>query len=370
MVRAAVDLFDRPVVQVDVPGSWEALDEIQRGGYNLVVTALHVDKHMKGFELALRVSQLSPSTAVIILAEADALEELDDETTAESPFVYMRRPVDVGHFIQVVHAALHGEDVFKVSPPATHLAPITLDELGPVPTLDPKATDVIVDTLMRDVGARTIVLSNRGGDTLLERGAIGAIDRTQLTQALLPMVRTTIAMGSLVGGHIATLQYFDGDNFDVFVLSVGYHHFLSLIFDGQAGARQFGSVTRFGRRAAEDLKALLGSAAYKLEPPPLLEPEPPVAEPEETPEEVVEPIAVKAETWEADDTPLPEPEPEPAVEPIGNFDISIFDGLAALDNQAADDLFNPERLAEIANESRRGRGPLTYEEARELGIVP
>lgn len=370
LVRAAVDLFDHPVVQVDVPGSWEALDEIQRGGYNLVVTALHIDKHMKGFELALRVRQLSPSTAVIILAEPDALEELDDETRAESPFVYMRRPVDVNYFIQVVHAALHGQDVLKVSTPSTPLAPITLDELGPVPTLDPKATDVIVDTLMRDVGARTIVLSSRGGDTLLERGAVGTLDRSQLTQSLLPMVRTTIAMGNLVGGHIATLQYFDGDSYDVFVLSVGYHHFLSLIFDGQAGARQFGAVTRFGRRAAEDLKALLGSAAYKLEPPPLREPEPPEPEPEDVIEDVVEPIAVKAETWEADETPLPEPEPEPAAEPIGDFDVSILDGLAALDKQAADDLFDPERLAEIANESRRGRGPLTYEEARELGIVP
>lgn len=370
LVRAAVDLFDQPVVQVDVPGSWEALDEIQRGGYQLVVTALHIDKHMKGFELALRVRQVSPSTAIVILAEPDALEELDEETRAESPFVYLRRPVDVAHFIQVVHAALRGQDVRAVSTPLAPIAPVALDELGPVPVLDPKATDVIVDTLMRDVGARTIVLSSRSGDTLLERGAVGTLDRNHLTQALLPMVRSTIAMGALVGGHIATLQYFDGDSYDVFVLSVGYHHFLSLIFDGQAGARQFGAVTRFGRRAAEDLKALLGSAAYKLEPPPLREPEPPVPAPPEVVEDVVEPVAVKAETWDADDVALAEPEPEPAAEPIGDFDVSILDGLAELDKQAADDLFDPDRLAEIASESRHGRGPLTYEEARELGIVP
>ena len=369
MVRAAVDLFDRPVVQVDVPGSWEALDEIQRGGYNLVVTALHIDKHMNGFELALRVRQLSPATAVLILAEADALEELDEETRAESPFVYMRRPVDVIHFMQVIHAALHGQDVLKVTAPTARLAPVTLNELGPVPALDPRASEVIVDTLMRDVGARTIVLTSRAGDVLLERGAVGTLDRNQLAQALLPMVRTTIGMGDLVGGHIATLQLFDGDSYDVFVLSVGYHHFLSLIFDGLAGARQFGAVTRFGRRAAEDLKALLGSAAYKLEPPPpLLAPEPD-DEPDAPPVEIIEPMAVKAETWGADDT-LPEPELEASLEPIADFDMSILDGLIGLDNQAADDLFSPERLAEIASESRHGRGPLTYEEARELGIVP
>ena len=80
-------------------------------------------------------------------------------------------------------------------------------------------------------------------------------------------------------------------------------------------------------------------------------------------------MAVKAETWGADDT-LPEPELEASLEPIADFDMSILDGLIGLDNQAADDLFSPERLAEIASESRHGRGPLTYEEARELGIVP
>ena len=36
----------------------------------------------------------------------------------------------------------------------------------------------------------------------------------------------------------------------------------------------------------------------------------------------------------------------------------------------ADDLFDPDKLAEIANETRRERGPLSYDEARELGIIP
>lgn len=374
MVRAAVALLERPVVQVDVPGSTTALDEIQRGGYSLLVTSLHIDKHMQGFELALRVRQLSPSTAVVIVAEADALEDLDDETRADSPFVYMRRPVDAAQFLAVIHAALQGQDVLNLPTPAA--APVKgtsfeMDGLGPVPALDSKASEVIIDTLLSDVGARAVVLCSRTAQILLERGANGSLDRKQMTQALLPSVQATIGMGELVGGHIATLQYFDGDSHDVFVLSVGYHHFLALIFDGQAGARQFGVVTRFGRRAAEDLKALLGSAAYTLERAPA--PAPIEMDiPAQAPAEVVEPMAVKAETWEPDVLPPPvaAPEPEAAAEPIADFDASFLDGLSQLDSQTADDLFDPERLAEIANEARRGRGPLTYEEARELGIVP
>src|SRR5215207_482814 len=114
--------------------------------------------------------------------------------------------------------------------------------------------------------------------------------------------------------------------------------------------RQFGAVTRFGRRAAEDLKALLGASAF------LIQPSAPAAEaprrkttravePEPEPEEVA-PTALKAETW--DETPA-EPEPqEMQLEPITSFDPSIFDALGQLDSADADDLFNPDKLAEIA----------------------
>jgi hypothetical protein len=60
------------------------------------------------------------------------------------------------------------------------------------------------------------------------------------------------------------------------------------------------------------------------------------------------------------------------LEPIPDLDLSLFDkkALEDLDTSLADDLFDPEKLAEIANETRRERGPLTYDEARELGIIP
>src|SRR5688500_338693 len=82
IVRAAIDLSDRPAIQVDMRGSLEALEEVKRGGYRLLVTALRIDRQMKGFELALRISQISPETAIVILADADDLEELDEETAA------------------------------------------------------------------------------------------------------------------------------------------------------------------------------------------------------------------------------------------------------------------------------------------------
>ena len=67
------------------------------------------------------------------------------------------------------------------------------------------------------------------------------------------------------------------------------------------------------------------------------------------------------------------PEPEPLrLSPVENLDMSLFDDklLGELDAAAADDLFDPDKLAQIASETRRERGPLSYDEARELGIIP
>jgi CheY-like chemotaxis protein len=367
IVRAAIDLMDRSVIQVDVPGGAEALEEVARGGYSLLITALRIGK-MQGIELALRTRQASGDTAVVILADPDD-HDIDEETRKESPFVYMRRPVDVHQFVRVLSAALDGTDVFAaMSDPAPPPHP-ELEDMGPVPALDLKAAYVVIDKLLTDVGAMAIVLSSRAGDVLLERGAVGYLDRELLTTALLPMVRTTINMGDLVGGQASALQFYDGDQYDVFVLSIGFHHFLCLVFDGQAGARQFGAVTRFGRRAAEDLKALLGTSAYVIQTPAEAKaPRKPAKVITEEQPVVEEVLAVKADKWE--DSPKTEEVPALQLDPIENLDFSIFDGLEKVDDSAANDLFNPEKLAEIANEARRGRGPISYDEARELGIVP
>jgi hypothetical protein len=164
----------------------------------------------------------------------------------------------------------------------------------------------------------------------------------------------------------------------VFVLSVGFHHFMCLVYDGAVGNRQFGAVNRFGRRAAEDLLALLGKSAFTFTA--LATEESQVrrrrSKPKEEappPEPSVEPLIERAQEWAAHAEEPPPPEPEPMrLEPIEDFDLSLFDkqALENIDTAAADDLFDPDRLAEIASETRRDHGPLSYDEARELGIIP
>jgi DNA-binding NarL/FixJ family response regulator len=379
IVRAAIDLTGRSVVQIDVPTGADALDEIRDAGCRLLVTALHLTDEQQGIDLALGVHEADPRAALIVLGDANDPDELDAEYRATAPFVYLRRPLDGAQFLTLLAAALEGKDILASDAAVSALQAAIPDlDMGAIPPLDMKIAERVVDALLIDVGAMAIVVANRGGEVLLERGAVGYLDREQLASALLPMVKTTVEMGQLVGGRQPTaLQFYDGDRYDIFVLSVGFHHFLCLVFDGQIGSRQFGAVNRFGRRAAEDLIAMLGIDAFTITP---------TVSPETektrrlTPEQLLDtpvaveehPIIQRAEEWAADE-PEPLPEPEPVrLEPIADLDVSLFDRqmIESLDISLADSLFDMDTLAEIANETRRERGPLSYEEARELGIIP
>lgn len=363
IVRAALDLLDFPAVQVDVPGGADALEEVRRGGARLVVTAWELTEDIQGLELALRVKQASPDTAVIILADVGDPEALDPETAAESPFVYLHRPVNLQQFSQVLVAGLKGEDIFAAAAPAAAPAAPRVDH-GPVPEIDFENARAIVDRLLADVGAMAIILISRAGETILERGAVGYLNRELLANALLPMVTTNLQMRDLVGGQAQSLQFYDGDDKDMFVFSVGLHHFLCVVFDGQAGSRQFGLVNRYGRQAVQDLLALLGASAFLIqkavEAPPV-ERKPARRDKRKT-DELPEPILVRPE--------IKAPEPEPVkLEPIADLDLSILDQLDKLDLSAADDLFDPDRLAELASKGS-GRKEVSFEEAIEIGVLP
>ncbi|MBI5667098.1 MAG: hypothetical protein HZC41_03750 [Chloroflexi bacterium] len=365
IVRAATDLLDLSVIQVDVPGGSEALEEARRGGANLVVTAWELYDDVRGLELALRVKQASPSTAVIILADINDPESLDDETQAESPFLYMHRPVDLVRFLSALVAGLKGEDIFQAAQSPAPAVPAVTH--GPVPEIDAGNARSIIDRLLADVGAMAIILASRDGETILERGAVGYLNREQLMNALRPMVTTTIEMSDLVGGQASSLQFYDGDDKDVFVFSVGLHHFLCVVFDGQAGSRQFGLVNRYGRQAVQDLIALLGASAFVIERAPRVE----------APARQDKKVARKLKT--VVDEPLEPiierpmaqaPEPEPLrLDPIKDLDFSILDKLGALDVSQADDLFDPDKLAELANKGS-GRKAVSFDEAMELGVLP
>lgn len=367
IVRSAMDLMDRSIIQVDVPNANDALEELERG-CSLVVCAFELDE-MKGFEFALRVKKESADTSVLILGDLDDPDELDEETTHESPFVYLSRPVDIQKFLRVLIAGMESPDAMMsaLSAPVTGGAAVETMDMGPIPSLDTNAAQSIVDALLTDLGAMAIIVASRDGEVILERGAVGYIDREALTTALLPIMTTNVNVKDLVGGQVNTVQFYDGEDYDVFVLTIGLHHFMCVMFDGQMGSRQFGLVNRFGRRAVEDMIALLGANAFFIQPP--VKQEIPAEQRRAKPKKQVEEEPVTLEPAHIGDSEPEEIEPALQLDPIENLDADALFSMDIGDLDLADDLFNPDKLEELAKDNTSQGKAISWDDAEKLGLL-
>ncbi len=368
IIRSATDLLGISIIQIDAPSGADALEELRHSDANLIVTSWELDDEMQGLILALEVKKIAPQTSVLILANEDDPETVDEETEGEQPFVYLRRPVDIHQLLRVFIAGLKSENIIEAARPVSGDASVAIDH-GPLPPLNIQNARTIIKQMLVDVGAMAIILSARNGEVLLEDGAPGYLDRELLTKALIPTVMTTIEMSPLVGGQAQTIHFYDGDDKDVFVLSVGLHHFMCVVYDGQAGSRQFGSITRYGRRAAQDLIALLGASAFLIQPSEAPKPatvgHTPASKRKAATTEVEK---VELELAAKQDTPVEEPE-HVKLDPIQNFDMGLFDQLSNMDSSAADDMFDIDKLAEMVN-TGTGRKEISFDEAIELGVLP
>lgn len=373
IVRGAVDLMDRLVIQVDTPGGDEAIEEVKRGGYDLVISAWEPtrDHTMKGWELAAKVKLDSQDTSIIIVADEND-PDMDQQTQDDSPFVYLQRPMNPRQFLRVLEAGLDGKDLKEALVTSSSSGDNGAEmDMGPVPPINVDHSQATLESLLTDLGAMAIVMSSRTGEVLLEVGAVGYLDRVSLTQAILPTMQANITMKDIVGGNSSALQFYDGSDYDVFVLSVGLHHFMAIVFDGEGGSRQFGGVNRYGRRAAEDLIAGLGAAAWIIHKPqqetvrrkselrqtapaPALEEEELILESASFGEEEEEPQSVM-----------------PQMEAIADDEFDLDDIFGTGDDEGDFSLFDDlDSLEGLVNDSSDApRGMMTMDQARDIGLI-
>jgi hypothetical protein len=375
-VRAAMDLLDFSVIQIDVPTPEDALDELDEK-VNLVISAFKLGGDMQGFEFALRVKQAATDASMIIVADEDDPDNLDEETAAESPFVYLSRPLDIHQFLRVITAGLESHDMMidaMRTPIAVGGTNITSpDEMGPVPMLDVNAAKGILEGLQSELGAMSILLSTRKGETLLEVGTTGFIDSEELSRSIVPVMQTNMGIKDIVGGQVTSVQFYDGDEYDVFVLSVGLHHFVCVVFEGQMGARQQGFVNRFGRKAVEDLIGLIGAGAFFIMPSapkeePTKRPAPHKSTPAKTKKEE-EPVELApAELDLFDDQPEPEPQVE-QLEPIAELDLDAVFGTGE-SGELDESMFDLDNIEELTRDEEKGRkGTFSWDDAIDAGLI-
>jgi len=373
--------MDRLVIQIDVPDGTEALEEIKRAPCTAVIAAWVTGDKMVGWELAARIKLIAPHLPIIILADLDD-KELDDEFRKSSPFVYLKRPFEIEQFLRVLNAALQGEDIFEaLKAPETTVAAAAKVSYSPVPSINVERARAISQKLLTDMSALGLLLCSREGDVVLELGVI-SLDRTETGQKLVSAVMANIELKEMIGGNAATLQFYDGDEYDVYVLSVGYHYFTVLLFKGQDGAKQMGPVSRWGRRAAEDLVALMGAEAWLLRREVAEDKAPAlprrsdyeknakgarVVEAEAEPVVLAraEIVATKEQTAEHAVV-----EAEPLLTPISDEDFNLDDIFGAVAAGTTDtDLFSMDALEELANMDTGKRG-MNWDEAVGNGLLP
>jgi DNA-binding NarL/FixJ family response regulator len=373
-VRAAVTLIDRVVIQIDVPTAESALEELGVGQAAALITAWNVGDDIRGWELAARAAKVAPNAHVVIVADYEDMD-LDDQMLRDSPFLYFKRPYDVAQFLRVLLAIVDGKNPHEAMlPPVTTTA--SVGTIAPkaisIPRINIEKARPIVHRFLSDLNAMAVLLFSRDGKVLIEQGTLGYVNREELGNALTGSSMSLLALHEMAMGTTALFQFYDGENYDFYVLSVGYHHMLVVVFDGRRGNRELGAVRSFGRRAVEDLIAIIGAEAMILS----LSIEEPVIEQPTVPQrsrirQTVSdelPRVVRAELL---DEPEPEKkaEPAPMLEEIRELDL---DKLFSITPEAdASSLFDLDQVAqEVARlDDRFTSGTLDWDKAQELGLL-
>lgn len=363
LVRGALYLLGRRPRLIETQTGEDALDELRLRSPDLLLTTHRLGGDMSGIVLALQAKREIAALPVIVLAAEDD-QEIDSQTLAASPFHYLRRPLVPELFIRALRIALDGPE----SAPADE-APIDL--MGPVPQVELDRLRPIASKLMRELNAMSVILADRNGKVLTYDGAAGYIDRDLLAAGLGPTFANTAKILSIVGDQPRVLKYYDGEKFDIFSLAVGLHHFISLIFDGASGDRALGNVKRYGGIAVNEMLAIIGDGAFKMQSPGIIEPVVP-AKTEARPRgrrRVTQELAPVKPSQPAKRVPEPSlVREEPLFEPISNFDPSILDALDSMDMSQADELFDPERLASSLNAQGNGN-KISISDAQAQGII-
>lgn len=361
LVRAALDLMDRRPRLIETYDGDDAMQEIKIGKPDLLIAAHTLADTTNGPMLAIMAKRETAALPVIVIGE-ETDPVIDEETLAQSPFQYLRRPFAPEAFLRALRIALDGPEAAPKE--------ATPEELIPVPPIDHDKLKPIMFRLMRDVGAMAAIMADRNGKILTYEGAAGYIDRDLLASALGPGFGNTMKLVEALGEQPRVLKYYDGERSTLFGLSVGLHHFMMLVFDRNAPAAVLGNVKRYGTSAVTEMLAIVGGVAFERKPATHHKPSQDTKRKSQTQEAaaVIANAPVTPSQPPSQPPPAAKPAPKPVAKPIANFDPSLFDSLDKLDVTQAENLFSDERMAASAA-ALLTDNRITFDDAILQGIV-
>jgi CheY-like chemotaxis protein len=258
VLKTSLDLLDRGYFIVDVPSGEEAMLEIQRKEFDVLVTDYRLPG-MKGTELIGRARKRLPGLKAIVITGTNIEDVKHELGNTEIEAIFMK-PIDTGSFTETVTRALLGEQVIEA--PSTDQ-----EQWGVIPEFPEEVVASQLSLLLRDLGASAIVLVDRAGRVLLMDGILDQSLRfSELAVLLAHNFTTTVEISNYLGdAPSSAIHYYDGNWHDIYALSVGMHFFLVIVFPG-GSQKQMGAVLRFGKPAAQEIADVVGLAVEEAAP--------------------------------------------------------------------------------------------------------
>lgn len=388
-LRSMLELSGQEYEVLAVPSAEEALLELRRGNFDLLITDVRLPG-MSGFDLIRWVQRIKLTLPVIMItaySSAQGRKEATDLGVAH----YFQKPLDTDDVLTAVTHILHGDTPLPTAP-ATAVTPLNL-------------TDDLrrrLETLRVDTGALQLLLSSIDGQVLYTVGAGPRLDLDKLSSIIARNISDSYLLAEEIGSKQPfTLQYHAGARLELYCANIGKQYFLTMFFDAAARRGRIGTIWVFTQRAIKEIQSLLPSqpqrptaatpsvpssrSRYKSPPPPQptavkpARPKPtppptPAPLPVEEPEEIVLvpaenlPVNITIIDSEAELAPAPE-------EPTAVLDMNL-DELEALlsgevvpiDENADLDAFWEDAFSSGLEEENQVKG-LSLEEALQKGLL-
>ncbi|MBI3177151.1 MAG: response regulator [Chloroflexi bacterium] len=333
ILRAAVRLLDSNFEVVDKPSAEEAMLEAQRGGFDLVIADVRLPG-IDGLEMMRRLRRSRPDAQVIVIT-GTSTPDIGAQARALNAVALFEKPINIDELAAAVLQALGQSQRGR----AGAAVPLLL-----MPNLAERLSD-----LRRDLGCLAVYLGDLDGHVVARAGDVASFDIDQLLGHAEVAFSASLQASHLLGGLVSqNIFFFDGDEYDVYLVNVGQTYMLVMLFSGDIGARQMGQVLRYGRQCADDMLNAIADLLNSQS----AGDAGPAGRPAQTPAPA----------------PAPAGKPAPAPEPLPALHDEKLDAAARKLNQQDLDAFWTDAATQVKAVESSGNA-LTFEQARKLGLV-
>jgi CheY-like chemotaxis protein len=353
LLRSTLEILDRSFQITETPSAEEALLEVGRTAFDLMILDIGLPG-IDGLEFARRILKQRPDTKIIILT-GKPFPQVENEIRKLKLVAYFPKPVKADDIITAASLALGIKQAKPASAPAH-------DE-------SPEAHRSVSDrlsALRRDLGCLAVYLGDLDAHIVARAGDVSAFAVQELFGHVMVAFTASLKVCGFLGGYVPlNMHFFDGDDFDVYMINVGQSYSLIILFSGESGARAMGHVLRYGRQCADDLLNVLADTSAQMSAPPSPIPAMPVLE--------KVPITAGGETIEVAlpvaSAPPPLFTPEPASSDVLDIKFEELDAVSKSLNSNDLDSFWDEATTQGEGGSSRANA-LSFEQATKLGLVP